>query len=258
MSTLTHVPTKLGNIAVEIEKREGATPVIFLHGVYLDRHLWDTQAAAVRDRTVLTMDMPHHGESTDTPFGWSVGDCADMLLQILDQLRIDRVIAIGHSWGSMTIMRAAVRKPQRFAAVGLGNMPLEPGTRMKLLGYYLQSSMLPFRSFYAAQAAKVLFAPESLKTHPEFAVSLIATMDRLSDREVRQVDIAVVINPDNGFEVAKQLSVPALALRGEKDYVPEPPSIQTTTVPGGHISPLEAPRQVQDFVQRVIKLAEPA
>ena len=258
MSTLTHVPTKLGKIAVEIETREGATPVIFLHGVYLDRHLWDTQAAAVRDRTVLTVDMPHHGESTDTPFGWRLDDCADMLLQILDHLKIDRVIAIGHSWGSMTIMRAVVRKPQQFAAVGLGNMPLEPGTRTKLLGYYLQSTMLPFRSFYAAQAAKVLFAPESLKAHPEFADSLKATMDRLSDREVRQVDIAVVIKPDNGFEVAKRLTAPALALRGEKDYVPEPPSIQTTTVPGGHISPLEAPRQVQDFVQRVIKLAEPA
>jgi hypothetical protein len=39
MSTLIHVRTKLGKIAVEIEERDGAMPVIFLHGVSLDRHL---------------------------------------------------------------------------------------------------------------------------------------------------------------------------------------------------------------------------
>ena len=84
MSTLIHVPTKLGKIAVEIEARDGAMPVIFLHGVYLDRHLWDAQAAVIRDRTVIILDMPYHGESTDTPFGWNLDDCAGMLLQILE------------------------------------------------------------------------------------------------------------------------------------------------------------------------------
>jgi hypothetical protein len=39
MSTLIHVPTQLGKIAVEIEERDGAMPAIFLHGVYLDHHL---------------------------------------------------------------------------------------------------------------------------------------------------------------------------------------------------------------------------
>lgn len=121
MSTVVRVPTLLGNIAVETETREGSLPIIFLHGVYLDRHLWDAQASAIR-----------------------------------------------------------------------------------------------------------------------------------------QLDIAVVIMPDHGFEVAKRLTAPALALRGEKDYVPEPPNIPLTIVPGGHISPLEAPSGVQDFVQEVIKLAESA
>jgi hypothetical protein len=39
MSTLIHVRTKLRKIAAETEERDGAMPVIFLHGVSLDRHL---------------------------------------------------------------------------------------------------------------------------------------------------------------------------------------------------------------------------
>ena len=173
MSTVIHVPTQLGKIAVEIEERDAAVPVIFLHGVYLDRHLWDAQAAVIRDRTVITLDMPYHGESTDTPLGWNLDDCADMLLQILDHLKIDRVIAIGHSWGSMTVMRAAVRHRQRFAAIGLCNMPLAPGNRAKLLGYYLQSTLLPFRSFYSgtggqsAVRARVAQSPPRICGWPE-------------------------------------------------------------------------------------------
>jgi len=209
--------------------------------------------ASIQDRTVVTIDMPHHGQSAEPPSGWKIGDCADMLIEILDQLKLERVIAIGHFWGSMTILRAAVKQPDRFASVGLCNMPLEPGSRQKLLRYYLQASLLPFRSFYTGQAAKALFAPESLKAHPEFVEDLKTSMGRLSNRAVREVDLAVVINPDNGFEVLKKLQVPALALRGEKDYVPNPPNIQLVIVPGGYISPLEAPSQVQDFVQEVIK-----
>jgi 3-oxoadipate enol-lactonase len=56
--------------------------------------------------------MPLHGHSRENirP-NWTLNDCADMLIEILDSLHIPRVIAIGHSWGSMTILRAAHKHP---------------------------------------------------------------------------------------------------------------------------------------------------
>lgn len=33
-------------------------------------------------------------------YWWTLDDCALMLLDILDALEIDQVIAMGHSWGS--------------------------------------------------------------------------------------------------------------------------------------------------------------
>jgi hypothetical protein len=43
---------------------------------------------------------------------------------------------------------------------------------------------------------------------------------------------STVVAPDDGFEFIKRLRVPALALRGEKDSVPDPPGIELTVVPG--------------------------
>lgn len=248
--------TRMGRIATEIWSGSETLPLLLLHGVYLDRHFWDPQVQALRGRTTITLDMPHHGDSTGAPARWTLDDCAGMLIDILDALEIEKAVVVGHSWGSMTAMRAAVRSPQRFSALGLCNMPLEAGSVAKIALYQLRSALLPLRSFYTRQAAKALFAPESLAAHPTFVDSLQATMGRLSNREVRQVDMAVVINPDDGFAILRRLSVPALALKGAKDYVPEPPGLDLTIVPGGHMSPAEAPDAVVAFIQRVLALAE--
>jgi pimeloyl-ACP methyl ester carboxylesterase len=254
MGEVIAIPTGLGSIAAEVVAGSEGLPLVLLHGVYLDRHLWDYQVHALRGRKIVALDMPHHGDSTGANLDWDLDDCAEMLIDVLDSLAIEKAIAVGHSWGSMTAMRAAVRSPDRFAALGLCNMPLEAGKMRTIAKYRLQATLLPLRSFYTRQAAKALFAPESLQVHPEFVDSLLATMGRLSNAEVRHVDMAVVVAPDDGFRVLHRLSVPALALKGEKDYVPKPSGLDLTIVPGGHMSPKEAPDEVLTFIRRVLSL----
>lgn len=254
MGNRTTVSTRLGNIALEVSPGSAEPPLILLHGVYLDRRFWDYQVNALPERRIIALDMPHHGESVTDNLTWNLNDCAGMLIDVLDALAIEKAVVVGHSWGSMTAMRAAVLNPERFAAVGLCNMPLEPGNAGRIIRYQLQAMLLPLRRFYTRQAAKALYAPESLLEHPEFVDSLRATMGRLSIREVRHVDMAVVVNPDDGFKFLRRLSTPTLALKGEKDYVPDPPDIDLTIVPGGHMSPKEAPDQVLDFIRSVLAL----
>ncbi len=254
MNKKVMVNTLLGAIHIEMNIREGTTPIVFLHGIYFNRRLWDYQIAEITDRTVIAIDLPHHGENTDTPAKWNLQDCAVMLLEILDELHIPRVMAIGHSWGSMIILRAAANAPDRFTAIGLCNMPLSRGSILKLPAYYFISWLLPFRSFYAKQVAKVQFAIDSLKSHPALVERLKNDMDKLSHSEIRQVDIAVRILQDDGFRFVNQLKMPSLVLKGESDYVPSPPGIESTIVRGGHVSPLEAPEAVTAFIRQVIAM----
>src|ERR1700744_1930543 len=95
------IRTRIGTIAIFI--RSGPPdklPLVLLHGIYFDHHLWDKQVEAVKDRTVIAIDMPLHGESRENikPH-WTLNDCAIMLIEILNSLDIPRVIAVGHSWG---------------------------------------------------------------------------------------------------------------------------------------------------------------
>ena len=247
------INTNLGKIAVYPKLVESdKTPIIFLHGVYFDHHLWDEVIDSIQDRTTYSVDMPFHGLSKEiTKNDWSLNDCAEMLLEILDSLKITKVIAVGHSWGSMTILRAASKQPERFESVLLCNMPFLAATKKQKITFGLQHSMLIFRNFYTKQAAKALFGKTSLKENPSLVDQLKRPMDLLSNAQIKQTDKAVIADAEDASELIKNLKVRALALKGIEDYVPATPYIETIIIGGGHISPLEKPEEVLNLVNKL-------
>lgn len=248
------IPTCLGNIAVF--QKVGATdktPLLLLHGVYFDHHLWDFQIGEINERTVLAVDMPLHGESRCIASGgWTMNDCAIMLIEILDHLHINQVIAVGHSWGSMTILRAAHRNPERFASIGLCNMPLHAAKPVQKILFALQHLMLPFRSFYRKKAAEALFGKKSLEKNPGLYGELERSMRLLSNKEIKHIDKVVITDAIDGTVFLKKINRKTMSLKGVEDYVPNPPGIDVVLVEGGHISPLESPEEVSRFIKRII------
>lgn len=245
------ISTNIGKIAVyQRFGTSGKTPLIFLHGVYFDHQLWDDMLEGLKDRTVISLDMPLHGASrTITNAGWNLEDCGNMLLEVLDSLHIHKVIAIGHSWGSMSILRAASKQPERFERVLLCNMPFQAaGNKQKML-FRLQHSMLAFRNFYTKQAAKALFGKGSLRENPQLIDKLRQSMGILSNSDIRLIDRKVIIEANDATALIQNLKVKAIALKGAEDYVPAPPNMETIIVAGGHISPLECPDTVLETIK---------
>jgi pimeloyl-ACP methyl ester carboxylesterase len=251
---ITHITTTIGKIATYLrEGSSGKLPVILLHGVYFDHQLWDNQVKEINDRTVITIDMPLHGNSQNNiKENWTLQDCADMLIEILDSLKIEKIIAVGHSWGSMTILRAAHSHPHRFAAIGLCNMPFHAASKKQRLTFQLQHTMLIFRSFYTKQAAKALFGKSSFRTNGSLISQLARPMNVLSNKEIRQIDTAVIINANDTTHLINSLKVKAIALKGNEDYVPTPPTIRTIVAEGGHVSPIEQPKKVASLIGELL------
>jgi len=249
-----YIHTKIGKIAVYHHfANSDKTPIIFLHGVYFDHHLWDAVIESIKDQTIITLDMPMHGMSKELlKDDWTLNDCADMLIEILNILHLPKVIAIGHSWGSMTILRAAHKNPELFSVIGLCNMPFMAASKRKKLTLRMQHIMLPFRNFYTQQAVKALFGKSSLKENTSLKSHLKLSMGQLTIRQIKQTDKAVIVNAEDATDIIKTLKVKAFALKGEEDYVPSPPNLETIIVKGGHVSPLENPNGVIEFVNRIL------
>ncbi len=245
-----NINTNIGQIAVFHKQTDYQnTPVIFLHGVFFDHHLWDNQIDTITDRLVYAVDMPMHGESkTNIKNNWTLDDCADMLLEMIDSLKLKKVIAVGHSWGSMTILRAANKNPDKFEAVGLCNMPFKEASAKEKRIIKLQQSALFFKSFYMKQAAKALMAKESRDKNPGLIKKLTTPMSKLSKKEIKYTNKAVRIDAKDATQLINSLRIPVFALVGEQDYVGIPPIKETKVVKGGHVSPLEVPDDVNKLI----------
>lgn len=249
------ITVDMGKIATYINYgTSDKTPIIFLHGVYFDHHMSDEYLEGIIDRTIICIDMPFHGESkTIQNRNWNLHDCAIMLIQLLDRLNIEKVIAVGHSWGSMTILRSAHFAPERFESILLCNMPFQESSKGRKLAFKFQHPLLAFRRFYIKQAGKALFGRYSLIKNPELMNELIRSMNLLTITEIKHIDKAVIIDAKDTSDLLSNLAIPTIAIKGEDDYVPIPPHIiDIRIIKGGHISPLENIEEVQSSIQYLL------
>ncbi|SHE79009.1 alpha/beta fold hydrolase [Alkalibacter saccharofermentans] len=110
---------KLGKIYYEVHGPENAPAIVFNHGVTMDHRTFKEQIEALKDKyRVIIWDMPYHGKSSaiDDRLHLSA-TAADFLMELLDDLKIDKAILVGLSFGSFVSQHAASKHPARVVAM---------------------------------------------------------------------------------------------------------------------------------------------
>ncbi len=94
--------------------------VVFIHGASMNRTVWSAQARyfAHRGRGVLAPDLPGHGNSEGGLLP-TVGDIADWIARLMDAAGVDSAALAGHSMGSLPVLEAAARHPERIERIAL-------------------------------------------------------------------------------------------------------------------------------------------
>lgn len=100
----------------------GATAVVFIHCWACNRQFWREQVDAVASQyRVVTLDLPGHGESGKNRAQWSVLGYADDIRAVADDLKLTRMILVGHSMGGPVSLEAAHRLSGRVVGVILAD-----------------------------------------------------------------------------------------------------------------------------------------
>lgn len=99
----------------------GGLPVLFIHAFPLNRTMWAPQVSAMVERCrCVAADLRGFGESSVVP-PYSMEQYADDLAQLLDQLRIDKVVLVGCSMGGYVSFAFWRRHKDRVRALVLAN-----------------------------------------------------------------------------------------------------------------------------------------
>ncbi|MEP6492563.1 MAG: alpha/beta hydrolase [bacterium] len=101
--------------------RGAGEPVVFIHGFPTSSHLWsDVVPLMPPGHRLVVLDLLGYGRS-DRPLGRDVGvhAHADRVVQLLNELRIDRACIVGHGVGGGVAQSLAARHAHRVSGLGL-------------------------------------------------------------------------------------------------------------------------------------------
>lgn len=246
------------------ENGAGDPPFVFVHGGWCDRSFFAPQAAYFAPRhRVVSPDLRGHGES-DRPHGsYPIAAYADDIADLIDQLLLGRVIAIGHSMGALAVLQLAATYPDSVAAIVMVDpAPLVISSELRVAFESIAAAMEagdqePRRKFITD-----LFLPHSDRALIEKVLRVMLAVPS---------DIAVAamrgVLEFDGPAIAAQCKVPALHVAAAVPL--NPPHLMSEWLPGvingwtvgaGHFNQLEVPDQVNAMIELFVRhyVAKPA
>lgn len=112
------IPGKAGNLYI-YDSGRGDLPLLFVPGLAGTIDQWSFQLGYFgRARRVIAVDPRGHGKSEASKTeNYSLRDFASDIEAVLDFLKIDRVVLIGHSFGGSINLAFASQQPSRIAGL---------------------------------------------------------------------------------------------------------------------------------------------
>jgi pimeloyl-ACP methyl ester carboxylesterase len=106
-------------VAIQYESRGRGEPVlVFVHCWCCDRTYWKNQLPRfAKKHKVVAIDLAGHGGSGLNRKTWGPGTYADDVQAVVDKLKLDKMILIGHSMGGPVVVEAANRLAGRVQAI---------------------------------------------------------------------------------------------------------------------------------------------
>ncbi|NUT30990.1 MAG: alpha/beta fold hydrolase [Streptomyces sp.] len=237
--------------------RDGdGVPLVFVHGWTADRHRWDHQLAHFSEqRRVVRLDLRGHGESTGAGVR-TVDALAADVLALLDHLKIERFVIIGHSMGGMIAQTIALSHPERVERMVLVNsiakMAFSRGRALLMAA----STLAPFKLFVTANIQRA-FAPG----HPREEIREYIRASADTPREV----VMTLYGAMRAFDVLDrvgEIRTPTLMVHGYHDIqlpvsqllrmAKAYPDAVIRIVDAGHELPVEKPAELTTALDRFL------
>jgi len=97
---------------------QGSPALVFVHGWSCDQTYWKYQVPEFsKHYTVVTLDYAGHGKSGANRENFTMESFGDDVAAVVNDLKLDKVILIGHSMGGNVIIDASTKLPGRVLAL---------------------------------------------------------------------------------------------------------------------------------------------
>lgn len=247
-------------LARSVEGPPQGVPIVLLHGSPTDRRVWAPQArelAAAGFRVVLP-DLRGHGES---PLGEGPATVEAMSADVwalADELRLERFVLGGFSFGGWVAMDMARQRPERILGLILADTGAEPDTPKERAARPEQAARVRREGLHVDDYRERVLTTETLDNDPEVWRAARETMAAVSVEGRARAIEGMAARPDFRPALAT-LKIPALVIVGAEDPITPPAlahemhkllagSFLQEVEGASHLSTLEAPGVVSQAI----------
>jgi pimeloyl-ACP methyl ester carboxylesterase len=247
---------------------EGNT-IVLLHGFIESRRIWDEFAASLaQELTVLTIDLPGHGESDVLADVHTMEMMAEIVSEVMTKEGINAGVIVGHSMGGYVALAFGQQYPEKVSGLVLFHSQAAPDTdeartnRMRTIEIVRKD-----RAGFIRQFIPDLFDPRNVEAlHP--AIEELAEEASRMSKEGIIAAIEGMRLREGGLSYLGSTEKPILFIAGKQDKrIPVQVVVKQAEIPAhaellsldhvGHMGYLEAPEiilpAIRSFTRRCFK-----
>lgn len=257
------IETRVGRLKVTVHGDEGSTALLW-HSLFVDERSWDGMLPRLAERRrLVVVTGPGHGASTDPGRRYTLRDCAEAAVQVLDALSVSEPVDwVGNAWGGHVGLLFAAAWPERCRSVVAFGTPiatLSPAEKRRtrlLLGLFRLRGPSPT---IVNGTTEVLLSPHTIAHDPD-AVALVHDCLRRADRRMlRNAIVSISIHRPSLADRLERIRQPVLIVTGadHHGFTPEQAQGAVAMLARGrlavladtaYLAPLEAPAASADLV----------
>jgi pimeloyl-ACP methyl ester carboxylesterase len=256
----------VNGVSIALEDRGSGRAILFVHGYPLGRNLWRHQVQHLDGWRRIAPDLRGMGESSLPEGEPSIGDYADDLVGVLDQLGVTRAVVCGLSMGGYIAFDVVRRYRPRVAGLILITTRAEADSEEARQGRDQSAARAAASGAEAIADAMLprLFAPESLIRIPGTVAEVRAGILATPVPGIRSALVALRDRPDSRPLLETLGGIPTLVVAGAADTITPPQEMRAmaNAIPGaefvvvegaGHLPPLERPDVTTDTIARFLR-----
>jgi len=211
---------RFNNQTIYYETYGEGFPLVFLHGFCEDSSLWQMYVEPFKSKyRIILIDLMGFGQS-DTPKEATINYLAKAIKAVLEELKIEQCLMVGHSMGGYTILAFAELFPSFLSGICLfhshpfADSEDKKRHRKKTIAFIKKHGSRPFLK----QMISGLFNEKFKKENPTVINQMIDKAALYNEDGIISGLEAMINRPDRSAILA-QIEVPILMIIGKKDVV---------------------------------------
>lgn len=236
---------------------QGEPALVFVHGWCWDKSIWENQVKAFSAKyKVITIDLAGHGESGSNRKDWTMRAFGEDICAVINKLKLNKVILIGHSMGGfMTIEAAKILGDKAIGLIGADTFQKfeegEPADRAEKYLWTFKNNFIGSTKEYV----KALFLETSDPALVERAIKKMT-----SAPQKIAIDMLRNSYKYNSIEAVQNLKLPIISINCDKFPVNLDENLKVTKnfkvkkMTGvGHFVMLEDPKRFNQLLEETIE-----